>query len=78
VKYAGRQTDTAFAETETAGFVNVDAQFGWRPIASNPDMELVLVGHNLTDATQRNAIALNKDEVVLPGRDVRLLFRAAF
>jgi len=78
VKYAGRQTDTSFAETETAGFVNVDAQLGWRPIASNSDMEVVLVGHNLTDATQRNAIALNKDEVILPGRDVRLLFRAAF
>jgi hypothetical protein len=41
-------------------------------------MELVLVGHNLTDATQRNSVALNKDDVILQGRDVRLLFRAAF
>jgi iron complex outermembrane receptor protein len=78
VKYAGRQNDTAIAETPTAGFVNVDAQLGWRPVASNPDMELVLVGHNLTDATQRNSVALNKDDVILQGRDVRLLFRAAF
>jgi iron complex outermembrane receptor protein len=78
VKYAGRQNDTATAETPTAGFVNVDAQLGWRPVASNPDMELVLVGHNLTDATQRNSVALNKDDVILQGRDVRLLFRAAF
>ena len=38
----------------------------------------MLVGRNLTDTTQRNAIALNKDEVTLPGRDVRLLLRAAF
>ena len=78
VKYAGRQNDTATAETPTAGFMNIDAQFGWRPIVSNPDMELVLVGHNLTDATQRNSVSLNKDDVILQGRDVRLLFRAAF
>jgi iron complex outermembrane receptor protein len=78
VKYAGAQTDTATAETRTAGFVSVDAQLGWRPIAANPGMEVVLVGHNLTDAIQRNSVALNKDDVILPGRDVRLLVRAAF
>ncbi len=78
VKYTGRQTDTAVAETPTAGFASVDAQVGWRPLSTNPDFELALIGRNLTDSTQRNAIALNKDEVILPGRDVRLLVRAAF
>jgi iron complex outermembrane receptor protein len=38
----------------------------------------MLIGHNLTDSTQRNAVALNKDEVILPGRDVRFLVRATF
>jgi iron complex outermembrane receptor protein len=41
-------------------------------------VEVVLVGRNLTDSTQRNSVALNKDDVVMPGRDVRLLVRAAF
>jgi iron complex outermembrane receptor protein len=78
VKYAGEQTDTATAETRTAGFTSIDAQLGWRPLSANPDFEVVLVGHNLTDSTQRNSVALNKDEVILPGRDVRLMVRAAF
>ena len=78
VKYAGRQDRTATAETPTAGYTSVDAQLGWRPMPSNPGFEFVLVGHNLTDVTERNAIALNKDEVIQPGRDVRLMVRAAF
>jgi iron complex outermembrane receptor protein len=78
VKYAGAQDKTAVAETRTAGFVSVDAQVGWRPVAKNDGLEVVLVGQNLTDSTQRNSVALNKDDVILPGRDVRLLVRAAF
>jgi iron complex outermembrane receptor protein len=78
VKYTGRQTETATAETPTGGFASVDAQLGWRPLTANRDVELVLIGRNLTDSTQRNAIALNKDEVILPGRDVRLVLRAQF
>ena len=33
---------------------------------------------NLTDDTQRNAVALNRDEVELPGRDVRVVLRQSF
>jgi iron complex outermembrane receptor protein len=78
LKYAGAQHDTAQAESDTKGFVSLDAQAGWRPLTSVPGFEVALVGHNLTDATQRNAVALNKDEVVLPGRDVRLIVRTTF
>jgi iron complex outermembrane receptor protein len=78
VRYSGRQNDIAAAETPTAGFVSVDAHFGWRPLRAYPDFELALVGRNLTDTVQRNAVALNKDEVILPGRDVRLVVRATF
>jgi iron complex outermembrane receptor protein len=78
VRYSGRQDRTAVAETPTAGFTSVDAQFGWRPVRSNQDFELVLIGRNLTDSTQRNSVALNKDDVILPGRDVRLMVRVAF
>ncbi|MCX7059241.1 MAG: TonB-dependent receptor, partial [Proteobacteria bacterium] len=78
VKYTGAHTQTATAETDTGGFVSLDANFGWRPLAANPQFEIALIGRNLSDTTQRNSVALNKDVVVLPGRDIRLLFRAGF
>jgi iron complex outermembrane receptor protein len=78
LKYSGKQTETATAETRTAGFASLDAQLGWRPLPGNSNVELMLIGRNLTDSTQRNAIALNKDDVVLPGRDLRVMFRALF
>lgn len=77
VKYTGpREDNLATAETPTAGFVSVDAQAMWRPFAKSPDIEIALVGRNLTDRVQRNAVSLNKDEVILPGREIRLLVRA--
>jgi iron complex outermembrane receptor protein len=75
VRYTGRQDDVAFAETPTGGYANLDAHVGWRPV---PSVQLELVGRNLTNATQRNAISLNKELVVLPGRDARLLVRWTF
>jgi iron complex outermembrane receptor protein len=78
VKYSGRQNRVAAQESPTAGFTNVDAEFTWRPWADRPGMTLALVGRNLTDSLQRNAVSLNKEEVVLPGRDIRLVFRVAF
>lgn len=78
VKYTGaRDRDLATAETPTAGFLSVDAQAMWRPLENNPDFEIALVGRNLTDRLQRNAVSLNKDDVVLPGREVRLMVRAS-
>jgi iron complex outermembrane recepter protein len=78
VKYSGRQNRTAAEETPTPGFTSVDAQLGWKAMKSTPGFEVALIGRNLTDSTQRNAVALNKDEVIMPGRDVRLVVRAEF
>ncbi len=78
VKYSGEQTRTAVGETRTPGFTSVDAQIGWKPLVDRQQFEVALVGRNLTDSTQRNSVALNKDDVVMPGRDVRLMVRAAF
>jgi iron complex outermembrane receptor protein len=75
VKYSARQKRVGAQETPTRGFTNVDVRLGWRPWIQHPQLELALVGHNLTDSLQRNAVSLNKDEVVLPGRDIRLVFR---
>jgi len=76
LKYSGRQNNVAAAETPTAGFVSLDAQTTWRPFTNNPGIEVALIGHNLTDSVQRNAVAINKDVVELPGREVRLMVRA--
>ncbi len=78
VQYSGEQDKVATAETDTNGFTNIDAQIAWRPWAAHQGMELALIGHNLTDSVQRNSVALNKDEVMQPGRDIRLMFRARF
>ena len=77
-KYTAEQDNVAIGETRTAGFTSVDAHLGCSPWTGHPGLEVALVGHNLTDSTQRNAIALNKDEVILPGRDVRLTLNASF
>ncbi|MFT4046722.1 MAG: TonB-dependent receptor [Solimonas sp.] len=78
LKYTGARHDTAAFETPTSGYASLDAQLGWRPLDGTPGLEVMLVGHNLTNRVERNAVALNKDDVVLPGRDVRLTLRATF
>jgi iron complex outermembrane receptor protein len=77
-RYSGRQDHFGEGDTPTAGFANLDAQFGWHPFGADAGFELVLMGSNLTDSVQRNAVALNKDEVPMAGRDFRLLVRATF
>ncbi|HTQ36292.1 MAG TPA: TonB-dependent receptor [Steroidobacteraceae bacterium] len=77
VKYAGRQDKLATAETETGGYTDVGAQLAVRPWARHSGVEFALIGRNLTNSAQRDAVALNKDEVLMPGRDIRLMIRAA-
>ena len=64
-------------DTTTDSYIDLDASVAWRPIALN-GVEISLVGHNLTDDVQRNAVALNRDVVEQPGRDVRLVLRKTF
>jgi iron complex outermembrane receptor protein len=78
VRYSAEQDHVAFAETPTDSFTSVDAHFGWRPMPQHAGVELAVVGRNLTDTVQRNAVALNKDDVILPGRDLRIVVRASF
>jgi iron complex outermembrane receptor protein len=78
VRYSAEQDDVAAGETITDDFTSVDAHFGWRPMSDRAGIELAIVGRNLTDTKQRNAVALNKDEVLLPGRDIRLVARVNF
>lgn len=78
VKYSARQDEVANAETPTDSYTSVDAYFGWRSAGSGPQTSVTLVGHNLGDSVQRNPVALNKDSVELPGRDLRLVLRVSY
>ena len=78
LRYAGTQNKVGIAETPTKGYASLESQVAWRPFTQHPDVEFSIVGRNLTDGVQRNAVSLNKDDVVLPGRDVRFVVRAAF
>jgi len=64
-------------DTATDSYIDLDASVAWRPIALN-GVEVSLVGHNLTDDVHRNAVALNRDVVEQPGRDVRIVLRRTF
>lgn len=78
VKHAGRQSHPGALDAPTAAYTSVDAQVALRPWGERRQIEFALVGRNLTNSLQRNAVALNKDEIILPGRDLRLMFRARF
>jgi iron complex outermembrane receptor protein len=72
------QNHPGIGEDATPGYTSIDAQIAWRPKLRNQDLTLAVVGHNLGDATIRNAVALNRDVVVQPGRDVRVVLTARF
>jgi iron complex outermembrane recepter protein len=70
----GKQTEFGAFDTATPSYTELNANIAWRPV---PGYEIDLVGHNLTDAVERNAASFNKDIVELPGRDFRVVLRAA-
>lgn len=68
--HAFEQDDIALEETPTDGYTRVDLGLTWHAAEA---VDISLIGRNLTDEEIRNHVAFNKDEVVLPGRDVRLV-----
>lgn len=75
VRRVGTQKHVAAEEFATGAFTNLDAELAWRPWPSRQGTELALVGRNLTDSRQRSATAFNKEEVLQPGRDLRVMLR---
>jgi iron complex outermembrane receptor protein len=69
------QDDVAANETPTDGYTRLDAGVTWHAAKRDDGSEinLSLIGRNLTDEEIRNHVAFNKDEVVMPGRDVRVV-----
>nr|WP_167085529.1 TonB-dependent receptor [Rhizomicrobium palustre] len=70
---AGKQTDAGAFDTATGGYTELNAKLAWRPMDG---YQIELIGHNLTNAEERNAAAFNKDLVVAPGRDIRVVLTA--
>ncbi len=75
--YAGRQDKFGAFDTATPSYVALDGELAVRPFSRHPNVELAVVGQNLTNDTQRLATALNKDEVVMPGRRLMATLRIA-
>jgi iron complex outermembrane receptor protein len=73
----GAQNNPGQFDTSTPGYVSVDAQLSWRPFPENSKIEIALIARNLADEVVRNAASLNKDLVVMPGRNIRLALRYA-
>lgn len=77
ILHSGRQDDFGTFDTPTPGYNQLNAQIAWRPFPQHPGIELAVVGKNLTNDVQRDAAALNRDVVVLPGRNIRLVLKIA-
>lgn len=78
VRYAASQDRYGEFDTPTPGYTDVGAQVGWRPFRSQPGVEFALVGSNLGDSLQRNAVSPNREVAPQPGRNLRLMFTASF
>ncbi|WP_298960528.1 TonB-dependent receptor [uncultured Methylobacterium sp.] len=81
--HAFAQTQTGALETPTPGYNDLKAELSYSA-ALDPavhglaEVTLGLRGTNLLDDVIRNAASFTKDEVVLPGRNVRLFLTARF
>lgn len=75
--YVGRQDKFGAFDSATPSYVSLDSQIAWRPFKSLPGIQFSIVGKNLTNEVQRDAAALNRDQVVMPGRNIRFVVRVA-
>ncbi|MFK7896980.1 MAG: TonB-dependent receptor [Myxococcota bacterium] len=73
------QNRTGAFESSTASYTHLNAsiRYSLEPVAELP-IDFSITATNLTDVRGRNHIAFNKDEVLLPGRNVRFGVRARF
>ena len=73
-----------FVETPTPGYNNLKAEISYRYKFTTPttyglsEMLLGVRGDNLLDAAIRNSVSYTKDEVLLPGRSVRVFANMRF
>ncbi|WP_454883805.1 TonB-dependent receptor [Sphingomonas oryzagri] len=75
--YIGKQDQYGAFDTPTPHYNDLSAQVAVRPFRAYPNIQFAVVGQNLTNDVQRAATALNKDDVILPGRNIRFVIRFA-
>lgn len=80
VTFVSDQDDLGALETETDGYTDLSARVVYRFDMPNTDVpfEVGLTASNLLDEDMRNHSSFKKDDVLLPGRNVRLFVRARF
>ncbi len=73
------QNRTSNFDSSTSSFTFVDASLAYRfePI-EGIELEANVTGRNLNDVRGRNAVAFNKEDILLPGRSIRFGLRAQF
>ncbi|VUD70542.1 putative TonB-dependent receptor [Methylobacterium symbioticum] len=81
--HAFAHTQIAPFETTTAGYDDLRAELSYTKaldpaVYGASEVTLGLQGRNLLDADIRNSASFKKDEILLPGRNVRLFLTARF
>jgi iron complex outermembrane receptor protein len=72
------QDRTAAFESETDGFTFVNASLAFRPMGEESPWSLRIDGRNLTDEEGRVHASFLKEDLLLPGRNVRVTVLANF
>lgn len=74
------QSDVAGGETETKGYTDlrVEVSRGFAVHSNSHALEVGVTGSNLLDEAARNHISFKKEDVLLPGRSLRLFVKAQF
>ncbi len=74
------QEDVSAFERPTSSFTYLNASLAYRIglLEDRIPTEFTVVARNLTDVRGRNHLAFNKEEVLLPGRDIRFGLRVRF
>ena len=78
VRRVAEQDRTAPFEEPTPAYTMVDAEIGYRLLLGGLTHQIVLQGRNLTDEDARSHTSLLKEDVPMPGRDIRVVYRVAF
>jgi iron complex outermembrane recepter protein len=78
-QHNGAQDDVADFEERTSDYTTLDASLRLRVAGSSErPVDLTLTARNLLDARGRNHVSFKKQDVLLPGRDVRLGIHVRF
>ena len=79
--HAFKQDKLGPNETETAGYTNVSAVFRYtlpEQMTGGASVKISVIGQNLLDADIRNHVSFKKNDVLLPGRNFRLVASVDF